>query len=325
MKDFDINSFMEHDSEERCYEHDRLRQECIIANKVYDSVRSQDCLTPLEIGPSRAAEDTCIGEQYINEGEIIDPPNSVASVSVDKMKIKKIIIVDKKPSPFRNGYWDIDIKFVFSYRLTFREADGTKVGTVRANSIYNKRVTLFGSIGNDLTLSTDLIQEIGGQSSTINGEPYVLVEAKAVALSAELKYCRPKHNYGCDVPSPTPRRPMNDPNEVLVTIGLFSIIKIFRIVNLTVESRGFCVPPEGEDINPLNPCDFFDNLDFPLDVFAPPQKPEFMAGVTNNIPNTKKHHGGIEHHHHEHTHDKHHEHDECYDEDYCYTQKKKHR
>jgi hypothetical protein len=76
------------------------------------------------------------------------------------------------------------------------------------------------------------------------------------------------------------------PNEVLVTIGLFSIIKLFRVVNLTVESKGFMVPEESENVSPTNPCEFFNKLDFPLDIFAPPQKPEFAAGISSNIPHS---------------------------------------
>lgn len=38
----------------------------------------------------------------------------------------------------------------------------------------------------------------------------------------------------------------------------------------------FCIPKECENVSPLSPCDFFESLDFPMDVFAPPQKAEFF-------------------------------------------------
>ncbi|MDR1560678.1 MAG: hypothetical protein LBS84_13505 [Clostridiales bacterium] len=262
----------------------RLREECIIALKVYDSCRQQDCLTEKQIGPARSAEHVCIGDDHIHEGDIIDPPDNAASVTIDFLKVKKIIIVDKKPNPFKNGFWDIDLKYVFEYRLTFREADGTVIGCIRANSIFNKRLTLFGSIGTDLAFSTDLFKQFG--DNTIDSEPFIMAEAKAVALTAELHHRRHHHHHP-HFPYPDKEHCDNlphVPNEVLVTIGLFSIVKLFRIVNLTVESRGFCVPDEGEDISPLNPCEFFDRLDFPLDIFAPPQRPEFLAGISGNIP-----------------------------------------
>ncbi len=150
------------------------------------------------------------------------------------------------------------------------------------------------------------------------------MEAKAVALSAELKFCKPKrHCMPChhhDEPGSDVGGLFGEPNEVLVTIGLFSIIKVFRIVNLTVQSHGFCIPEEGQEISPLNPCDFFDNLDFPLDIFCPPQKPEFFAGVSNNLKNDKcEHPHGHHHHDHCHNHDHHcHKHDHCDDKHHCH-------
>ncbi len=259
---------------------DRLRQECIIALKVYDSIRLQDCLNGLELGPARAAECGHIGDEVFDEGDVIDPPENAATVTADKLKIKKIIIVSKEESAFRKGYWDIDLKYVFEYRLTFREADGNIIGQIRANSIYNRKVTLFGSVGQDLVVSTDLWSHFSHNGTTIDADPFVLVEAKAVVLSAELRYQR-KINFGeRDYPP--------EPNYVVVTIGLFSIVKLFRLVNLTVESRGFCIPPQDEELSPLNACDYFEGLNFPMDVFAPPQKPEFFAGVVNELENIRE-------------------------------------
>lgn len=125
----------------------RLREECIIALKVYDSCRQQDCLTESQIGPARAAECGHIGSEHYQEGDVIDPPANAAAVTIDRLRIRKIIIVDKEPNAFRSGFWDVDLKYVFEYRLTFREADGSVIGYVRANSIFNKKVSLFGSIG----------------------------------------------------------------------------------------------------------------------------------------------------------------------------------
>ncbi|MDR3240529.1 MAG: hypothetical protein LBT44_10685 [Clostridiales bacterium] len=283
MGAFELNSSTMHHKDDKIQSAEclsptkKVREECIIALKVYDSCRQQDCLTPAMIGPARAAEHVCMGDDHIHEGDIIVPPSNAAAVTIDYLRIRKIIIVDKKPNPFKSGFWDIDLKYVFEYRLTFREADGSVIGCIRANSLHNKKITLFGSIGSDLAVATDLFKTLG-ESATLDSEPFVMVEAKAVALTAELHR---RHHHDC----PDDKHfSDHHPNEVLVTLGLFSIIKVFRIVNLTVESRGFCVPNECEEISPMNPCEFFDSLDFPLDIFAPPQRPEFLAGVSGNIP-----------------------------------------
>ena len=241
--------------------------------------RQQDCLTSNEIGPARAAVSCVLGNQQITEGEIIDPPDNAASVTIENLRVKKVIVVDKEPNPFRNGFWDITLKYVFVYNLTFREADGQIIGCVKANSIFTKKVTLFGSIGTDIVISTDLFKG-DSDSFTMDSEPFILAEAKAVALSAELNFT---NCCSCNSDSNA-----SEPNEVFVTIGLFTIIKLFRIVNLTVQSRGFCIPEQCQEVSALNPCDYFENLDFPMDIFAPPQKPEFLAGISNNIPNNNQ-------------------------------------
>ena len=275
MAAFELNSEAARRIEHNEHELSRLREEPIIANKIYDSCRQQDCLTHKELGPARAAEHVCIDSDLLREGDIIVPPGDAASVTIDNLRIKKIIVVDKKMSPFKSGYWDVDIKFVFEYVLTFREADGDVIVCVKANSIFNKKVTLFGSTGSELVIGTDLHKHMHShEASTINAvEPFVWVEAKAVALAAEIRYndCHSAEDH---------RRP----KDVIVTIGLFSIIDLFRIVNLRVESRGFSVPRECDGHDSTNPCEFFDNLDFPMDIFAPPQRPEFLAGISGNIP-----------------------------------------
>lgn len=161
----------------------KLREECLIAFKVYDSCRQQDCLGECELGSARAAENICINGNHIKEGEIIDAPNEAASVIMDKLKIKKIIIMDKKLNEFKKGYWDIDIKYVFEYRLTFRESNGCVIGCVKANSIFDKSVLLFGSVGSEFVIGTDLLS-IGkcGDSTTVDADPFTLVEAKSVLI-----------------------------------------------------------------------------------------------------------------------------------------------
>ena len=164
---------------------------------------------------------------------------------------------------------------MFEYRLIFREADGCVIGSVKANNIFNRRLTLFGSVGEELVVATDLFRD-HNESATIDAEPFILVEAKAVALQAKIE----GHHCHGDAEG----RRHHERREVHVTIGLFSIIKLYRIVSLTVQSNGFCIPPECEEISPPSPCEFFERLDFPMDIFSPPQKPEFLAGISGNIP-----------------------------------------
>jgi len=72
---------------------------------------------------------------------------------------------------------------------------------------------------------------------------------------------------------------------VFVSLGLFTIIKIERNVQLLIPAIDFCVPTKEclaatED----NPCELFNSLRFPMDEFFPPQKCEFedIESANNN-------------------------------------------
>ena len=59
---------------------------------------------------------------------------------------------------------------------------------------------------------------------------------------------------------------------VVVTIGLFSIIKLTRMVQLLIPAFDFCIPTrECVSAREENACDLFDTIDFPFDQFFPPQ------------------------------------------------------
>jgi len=128
----------------------------------------------------------------------------------------------------------------------------------------------FFSTATDLIVGTDLYSR-DGESITFEAAPFIWVESKAVGLDAKLHHHRRhgEHGHG---------------GEVLITIGLFSILKLFRLVHLNVQSTGFCVPEECSDQgHDINPCEYFADLDFPMDIFSPPQRKEFMSAEQPKI------------------------------------------
>ena len=73
------------------------------------------------------------------------------------------------------------------------------------------------------------------------------------------------------MPPMRPEPEFVSPTGVDVTIGLFAVIKLLRMSNICVENCGNCTPAqcavtEGTGIDP---CDFFNSLQFPTDLFAP--------------------------------------------------------
>ena len=264
----------------------RIKDECIIAFKVYDSCRQQDCLDRAQVGLARAAKSgTFCGTSY-DAGELIVPPPLATGVFMKDVRVKKVNVLSKTESQFKRGYWDIELAYIIEYKLVFKGAGGTEICRIPAQNTFIKSVSLFGSEATNTTISTDL-SVFGTNSFDMDADPFVYVESKAVGLKAQLFYSR------C-----CPEEQPDTADGVRVHIGLFTIIKLYRIVNLSVKSNGFCIPEECEDTGSTEPCEFFNGLDFPLDFFAPPQKPEFMAGISNNIPNTANDNDDNNHNHH---------------------------
>ena len=207
--------------------------ECIVSLKVYDCCKRKVRLSPLEIGSARSVENVCIGEEYHAEGDIILPPEEAVSVSADNFKIKRIVVENKQPSASRKGYWDINIKFVFEYQISFEkevvceqliQEEHCSSKNILATSSYNMMVTLFGSHASDFTVGTDLMND-RGERKCPQPKPCVRVNSSASLLQSELEYSRENENSSCE---------FDQPSAVLVTIELVATISLYRLVT----SRG---------------------------------------------------------------------------------------
>ncbi|WP_058486133.1 hypothetical protein [Defluviitalea phaphyphila] len=255
----------------------KIKDECIIALKVYDHCRQQDCLTPEMLEKPFSLECTeCQTEGghiiAAGKGYPITVPKEAVDITIDDFRISKIE-TERKKDPLRKNYYNVYVKFIFEFKLKFVDAtgefieincDGTEKEYIMAGTSFKKSVLLFGSEGSEITIASNLFTP---ESHVLEEAPYVLVEAKAMLLDAQLNNI--SNPIGCDCDCEM----LDDIN---LTVGLFTIIKLFRIVNLMVESKGFCIPNECVEISPVNPCDIFDNMEFPYDIFNPPQKDEVV-------------------------------------------------
>jgi hypothetical protein len=275
-----------------------LSDECIIASKVYGKCRQQDCLRPdfLEAEPgvdsipitgSKSGETATI---VSIGGTILTTtitPNSLIVFPQNLVKYGRVVdgcvIVSgiEIPTPEQeenlfasDGYWKVTIRYRFSYRLQLIGFAGTPlviglstdpIGTIPtkdficAYSEYEKQIVLCGGVGNpNIYMASNLFGNNGPY--TYQNAPYVNVQAKATPLSVNLgTFIAP-----CVEPVICPD------NIIGVTIGLFTIIKLFRLVSMTVRTTGNCDIPLCEPILPGDPCSFFNELPFPFDDFDPP-------------------------------------------------------
>ncbi len=245
---------------------------CIHTDQVYDSCKEKDCLEDLEVILTQSGQS--IIDQAIN------------------VKIKKAEVIwvftDIEPVPFNRGFFTVDVKYFFRVTLDAFRGVGNPT-EVEGLATFDKKVILFGSEGNSKTFSSDY--NPGGQMPVMwrkNNLPKAIVEVvDPIALAAKVvdkAHC----NCGCcccDV-STVPDyicRCFNDElcvsntdKRVFVSLGLFTIIKIERNVQLLIPAIDFCIPEkECLAATEENPCELFNSLRFPIDEFFPPQKSDF--------------------------------------------------
>ncbi len=266
---------------------------CIHTDKVYDSCRDKECLEDLRVYLGREGQ------------ELIDNALSV------KISGAQVIYVseDVEPVPFNSGYYTVDIRFFF--KVTLEVYCGLmKSKRVEGLAVYDKKVVLFGSEGKSKIFRSDFqYDEMDPQQLMRTNLPQAVVEVvDPIALSAriaERRNCGSCCTNQYDI-SGAPDficRCFDDvfaspecEKIVLVTLGLFSIVKLERNVQLLIPVYDFCVPQnECVGTSSENPCELFERIEFPVDEFYPPQKHDFVSNdagfdnTDNNCNNNCRH------------------------------------
>ena len=266
---------------------------CVTAEKVYDACKEKDCIENAKVFFKNPEKAEMLLRKAINvkvrKAEIID------------------VFSDVEEVPFKRGFFTVDIKFFIAVTLEFfvpAPGIGIKVVTLPGLVTFDKKIILFGSEGNvrifkshfrkdaiDNPLRTEVAQD---------NLPISLIEvAEPIALSAKIAdvcdcecccdcdcdfckvpdcvlsnfedVCGRKEDFGdiMDVGCVC-----NEESEkvVLVSLGIFSIIKLIRNVQLLIPAFDFCLPnKECLAATEEEPCALFDSIEFPEDEFFPPQ------------------------------------------------------
>lgn len=262
---------------------------CIQVDKIYDSCRERDCIENARV----------IFKCLDKVQPIIDMATTVRCRGAEVIDVLTHI----EEVPFKRGFFTVDVTFFIKVKLEFI----TPTGPVRETGIvvFNKKVILFGSEGNVKIFKSQFVEHCGGhrdESAHLRLEqsnlPVAKVEvAEPICLNARIQDILDKffedccdnlprnvvealeaeneeHGDRCIPPVggvlPVPRK------RVVVTIGLFSIIKLTRLVQLLIPAFDFCFPnKECIAATEENPCELFDTIEFPFNEFFPPQKFDF--------------------------------------------------
>ncbi|MEG6612904.1 hypothetical protein V6C42_08620 [Pseudoclostridium thermosuccinogenes] len=296
------------------YEHDRVvpglinerdlgkirEAVCVQVEKVFDSCREKDCIENAPVLFPDSAKMRWIINNAVNvkcrRAEVLD------------------VFADIEPVPFKRGFFTVDIKFFIGVTLDFflPRRPGTVPTSVAGTDIiqrtgvilFDKKVILFGSEGNVKIFRARFVE--GDVDEPIShrvqqgNQPISKVEvAEPICLDADIQDIRDKLFENCCCVSNLPRnvaellRNYDDDGDtrdirdeelptrrVVATVGLFSIIKLVRLVQLLIPAFSYC-PTNKECIAATeeNPCELFDTIEFPLDEFFPPQIFDFPGTV----------------------------------------------
>ncbi|MDP4152286.1 MAG: hypothetical protein Q8865_02435 [Bacillota bacterium] len=242
---------------------------CINTTKVYDTCKDKDCLEDLRVYFDSRSQ------------EIID---KAINVKVRKAEIIWVYI-DVEEVPFNRGFYAIDVKYFF--KVTLDAFCGvSRPMEVRGLSTFDKKVILFGSEGSAKTFTSSYRPDgLDPNPIRSSNQPKAIVEVvDPIALGVKLvEKCEKHCGCGvdlCSVPDAILREfdgdlVDNDPEKmVYVTLGIFSIIKIVRDVQLLIPAYDFCIPEKECIGNEDDPCRLFRSIKFPTEEFFPPASME---------------------------------------------------
>lgn len=271
---------------------------CVHTNKVYDQCKSKECIRDLRV--YLPAEDQCLIES--------------SAVTVKPREAELLTVVtDVERIQFNRGFYSVDIRFF--YKITVEAC--TSVGRPRileGLSVFDKRCILFGSEGGARIFSSKFVPNGGDvQLPCRSNLPTAVVEAvDPIILDTRVVYPQCNCPCPCNLLREVPRAICGcfggqdlvletEGNQLVVTLGQFSIIRLERDIQLLMPAFDICMPDKeccdsgiGGD-HAEDPCEIFSRFDFPVDAFFPPRKTcrdNFQTGCTSGCGSTNSQSGG---------------------------------
>lgn len=233
---------------------------CANIQKIYDTCKDKDCLSDMKAYFSPEVQ------------LLIDKAINV------RAKNAKICYaaVDLDPVPFNRGFYSVNINFFFIVDFEVYTGCGRPQYASGVCS-FEKKVILYGGEGNTMTFSSGTGYS---KNSTLNVPTAQVEVVSPIVLGSKIVSAGSNCCCCCETDvSALPEAVLGIVGQelcetgekiVLVSLGLFSIVRIVRDVQIVLPAAKFCLPekrcsaPSEEE-----PCTFFEKLSFPTGEFFP--------------------------------------------------------
>ena len=227
---------------------------CVNTRKIFDSCRDKDCVDDLRVYPTESSQ------SYI-ENALNIRPKSARLLNVD---------VNVEPVSFNRGYYTVDCTYFYCVTGETFPAGQTVTGLC----VFDKRVMLFGSVGNVRTFCSDgSLMGADLPTAVVSAVDPICLYCKLAdtetVIATELEHRSIPEGIRAAF---TEKLVFNDTaRRWFATVGQFSIIRLERDTQLVVPAYDYCLPEKESPVTVTDdPCTLFSRIHFPVEEFFPP-------------------------------------------------------
>ena len=262
---------------------------CIDTYRILDSCRDKDCFEDVRVFLTGYGQ------------ELIERQGAV------RAKCARIVwsYIDIDPVPFNRGFYQLNIKIYVRIIAEVCVAPGN-IQEIEGIAVVEKKVILFGSEGNVSVFKSEAGNGCSGfcpsgdrsGCSRSSNLPIAVLEA-VDPIILDSKVVSPSHRVRCccqcdDIPESVccciggGSVCDTQGDKFVVTLGLFSIVRIERPAQYLINAAEYCVPEkECVEAQHNDPCKLFKSMSFPVSEFCPPAMGSLTGGRECDSPPTR--------------------------------------
>jgi len=234
---------------------------CVNVRKIMDACRDQDCAENIPVYLTAESQQT------------LDSATSVKARSAELLYAG----VEVEPLQYREGYYCVNTQYYYRI-IADAVTRGVRPATVYGLATTCKQAVLYGGTGTAGTFSSDGGADVRQPQGVVEAVDPMVLSARIIqsdeadaagAAGAEIGELPPAVAEAFD--DELVFQDME--NQLQVTLGQFSLLRLERQTQLLMPSYDYCMPEkaccDGDCGCPENPCEAFARMQFPVRAFFP--------------------------------------------------------